>query len=85
MDENCNERLRKMGSKFYDYDIREDGMVRCPVCGEYTFDEPDDYTYCDNCGWFNSDSMLNIDGFSGPLYMTFEEAQKAYAEGRPIE
>ena len=70
--------------KIYTHDIREDGMVKCPVCGEYTFDEPDDYTYCENCGWFNSDFLLNIDGVSGPLNMTFEEAKKAYAEGREI-
>lgn len=69
----------------YVHDIREDSMVRCPVCGEYTFDEPDDDTYCENCGWFNSDLMLNVKGFTGPLYMTFEEAKTAYAEGRVIE
>ncbi len=74
-----------MSKERYIHDVREDGMVKCPVCGEYSFDEADDYTYCDNCGWFNSDFMLNIDGFTGPLNMTFEEAKKAFAEGRSIE
>lgn len=73
-----------MNKKRYAHDIREDGMVKCPVCSKYTFDEPDDYTYCENCGWFNSDFLLNTDGVSGPLNMTFEEAKKAYAEGREI-
>lgn len=78
-------KARKMRKKRYKHIIREDGMVKCPVCGEYSFDEPDDDTYCDNCGWFNSDLMLNVEGFTGPLNMTFEEAKKAYEEGRPIE
>ena len=29
--------------------------------------------------------LLNTDGVSEPLNMTFEEAQKAYSEGKPIE
>ena len=25
----------------------------CPVCGEYSFEFPDDYDICPNCGWEN--------------------------------
>ena len=68
----------------YEHEINDEGMVRCPVCGEFTFDEPNDNTYCENCEWFNFEFLITIPGFTGPLKMTFEEAKKAYAEGREI-
>ena len=69
----------------YEYEFNEDGMVKCPVCGEFTFAEPDDDTMCANCGWINTEFLLTIPGWRGPLHVDFEEAKKAYAEGRPIE
>ena len=69
----------------YEYEFNEDGMVKCPVCGEFTFEEPDDCTKCSNCGWYNEEHLVTIPGCTGSLHMDFEEAKKAYAEERPIE
>lgn len=59
--------------------------VKCPICGNYAFDEEDDDTMCEFCGWIN-DSVCNYShDIHGPLHMSFNEAKKAWAEGRPIK
>ena len=35
-------------------------MIKCPVCGEYEFEEDDDFDVCDVCGWEN-DGVQNDD------------------------
>ena len=75
------EKIRENG---YEYEFDENDKVKCPVCGKFTFDEPNDFTYCENCGWFNFELLLVVPTCSGPLYMTFDEAKKAYAEGKEI-
>lgn len=58
---------------------------KCPVCGEMMDDIP--YNICDNCGWETNipqeEYFPNRGG--GPNVMSFNEAKKAYAEGRPVE
>lgn len=35
-------------------------MIKCPVCGEYEFEEDDDFDVCEICGWEN-DGIQNDD------------------------
>ena len=30
-----------------------DDELKCPVCGQFYFEERDDYDLCPVCGWFN--------------------------------
>ncbi len=67
------------------YDELEENSVKCPLCGEYTFSEDDDDTMCSNCGWINHGTALAFPDSRFALHMSFNEAKKAFAEGRPIE
>lgn len=59
--------------------------VKCPICGNYTFDEEDDETMCSVCGWINDSICNHSHDLSGSMKMNFNEAKEAWAEGRPIE
>lgn len=52
----------------------------CPVCGEYSFEFPDDYDICSNCGWENDGVQRNQkDYWGGANSISVNEAKKVYS------
>lgn len=65
------------------YDYLEENMPapkphKCPVCGEYEFEDINSYDICPVCGWEDEDYY---DG-GGANDMSLEEAKKDFAEKR---
>lgn len=61
-------------------------MIKCPVCGEYEFEEVDDYDICEVCGWENERYQFDHpDEEDCANRMSLNQARKAWAEGKPIE
>lgn len=61
-------------------------MIKCPVCGEYTFEEENNFEICAVCGWENDGIQKDDpDEKDCANRMSLNEAKKAWAEGRPIE
>jgi len=40
-------------------------MIKCPVCGQYEFEERDDYDSCDICCWQNDGLQMSNPDFWG--------------------
>lgn len=58
----------------------------CPVCKEFHFYEDDNFELCEVCGWKNDGLQQAIpDHTDGANKMSLNEAQKAWAEGKPIK
>ena len=49
---------------------------KCPVCGEYFFDEYDDYTECPVCGWNCADQNENPNRRNDYNHMSLSGAYK---------
>ena len=53
--------------------------IKCPVCGQYTFEERDDYDVCEVCFWENDDLQLkNPDMRGGANKESLNEARAAW-------
>ena len=62
-----------------------DSEIKCPVCGQYSFEEWGDFDICDVCGWENDPLQHTKPEYrAGANKMSLIEARKAYREGRPI-
>lgn len=60
-------------------------MIKCPVCGEYEFEEEDDYDICPVCNWENEKfQFIHPDEEGGANSMSLNEARKAWAEGKSV-
>lgn len=58
---------------------------KCPVCGEYTFEEENDFDVCDVCFWENDGIQAkNPDYKGGANKMSLNEARAAYARGEEV-
>lgn len=57
--------------------------IKCPGCGQYEFEEEDDYDICPVCFWEN-DSLQNNDPdcAGGANGLSLNEYRKAWEEGR---
>lgn len=52
----------------------------CPVCGEHSFEFPDDYDICPNCGWENDGVQRNKkDYWGGANSLSVNEAKAVYS------
>lgn len=52
----------------------------CPVCGEYSFEFPDDYDICPICGWENDGvQRKQKDYWGGANYLSVNEAKIVYS------
>ena len=40
-------------------------MIKCPVCGEYDFEEDNNFEVCGVCGWENDGVQLDDPDFRG--------------------
>ena len=61
----------------FEYEIGSNGKVKCPVCGNYVFAEPDDWDLCPICGMENGEPVLmNIIG--GSRGKTLRQALQEY-------
>lgn len=59
---------------------------KCPVCGQYEFEEKGSDDICEVCGW--QDDLvqeLNPDEECCGNQMSLNQAKKAWAEGKSIE
>ena len=53
--------------------------IKCPVCGEYTFAEEDDFDICDICFWENDGyQMRHPDYRGGANHTSLNEARAAW-------
>lgn len=60
-------------------------MVKCPVCGRYELERENDFEICEVCGWENDGiQMDNPDEENCANQMSFNQAHKAWAEGREV-
>ncbi|MBR1552882.1 MAG: hypothetical protein IJ631_02570 [Schwartzia sp.] len=56
-----------------------EGKIKCPVCGEYAFEEEDDFDVCDICYWENDGyQMAHPDYNGGANKMSLNEARAAW-------
>ena len=61
-------------------------MIKCPVCGQYEFEEENNFEICEVCGWENDGiQMDDPDEEDCANAMSLNHARKAWAEGRPID
>ena len=68
----------------YTYEQNEEGKWKCPCCGNFCLEEPDDEYACPVCGMLNT--RLNLDGkVPWGQKMSLNEARAAWARGDPIE
>jgi hypothetical protein len=40
-------------------------MIKCPICGQYDFEEIDDFDACDICHWQNDDLQMKDSNYWG--------------------
>ena len=66
----------------YIYEQGESGKWRCPVCGHFSLNEPDDWDYCPICDSLNSHVYVTGHSRIGEK-MNFDEAKKAWQERNP--
>ena len=56
--------------------------MKCPVCGQYDFEEDNDFDVCEVCGWENDGVQLDDPEYSGGANsMSLNEARAAFAVG----
>ena len=56
--------------------------IKCPVCGQYEFEEKDDFDICDVCGWENDGLQYdNPDYWGGANDMSLNQYKKAWKNG----
>lgn len=61
-------------------------MIKCPVCGEYEFEEENNFEICEVCGWENDGiQMDNPDEEHCANLMSLNQARQAWAEGREVK
>ena len=54
-------------------------MIKCPVCGKYTFKKSGDYDICPVCEWENDPIQLaNPDEDGGANDLSLNEYKKEY-------
>lgn len=59
---------------------------KCPVCGQYEFEEFGSFDICEVCGWEDDAYQEKYpDEDCCANQMSLNEARKAWAEGRKIE
>ena len=57
----------------------------CPVCGEYEFEEFDNYHECPVCGWGNDGSQYKWPDTTGAWnHMSLNQAREAYKRGKKV-
>lgn len=53
--------------------------IKCPVCGQYTFEEEGDYDVCEVCYWENDPVQYREPDLAGGANkMSLNEARAAY-------
>ena len=58
---------------------------KCPVCGEYTFEEWNSLEICEVCGWQDDAVQQNKPSYRGGANtMSLDEAKAAYQDGKPV-
>ena len=60
--------------------------IKCPVCGNISFEEADDFDICEVCGWEN-DGLQNRhpEMPGGANRMSLNQAREAWKRGEPIK
>ena len=54
--------------------------IKCPVCGQYEFEEWNDFDICTNCGWENDGIQTNDPDYRGGANEeSLNEAKEIYA------
>lgn len=60
-------------------------MIKCPVCGKYTFKKRDDFDICPICNWENDDLQLSDPEFwGGANQMSLNQAKEAWKKDEKI-
>ena len=73
---------RKTYSSFKD--VPQIDIHKCPVCGEYEFEEFGSYDICPICGWEDDPQEGNVkDCRGGANHMTVEEYRERWQSGDP--
>lgn len=56
--------------------------IKCPVCGQYEFEEKDDFDICDVCGWENDGLQYDQpDYWGGANDMSLNQYKAAWEDG----
>lgn len=56
--------------------------IKCPVCGQYEFEEKDDFDICDVCGWENDGLQYDKpDYWGGANDMSLNQYKNAWKNG----
>lgn len=61
----------------FEFEQGESGKWKCPVCGNFVFDEPSDWDYCPICDALNAHVYFSGTTKLGQK-MNFDEARKAW-------
>ena len=62
-----------------------EGKHKCPVCGEYEFEEHGSFDICEVCRWEDDPIQeKDPDYRGGANKMSLNEARDAYAKGLPV-
>lgn len=72
-------------SSGWTYEQGESGKWKCPLCGYFSFDEPDDFDYCPICNFVNTQFMLKSGDIRLGHKMTYNEAKEAWKKGIKFE
>lgn len=57
----------------------------CPICGDYRFQEHDDFDICPICGWENDGLQNdNPDYAGGANWMSVNQAREAFRNGKQV-
>ncbi len=55
--------------------------LKCPVCGQYEFEDENDHDTCSVCGWENDVLQLEDPQYDGGAnHISLNEARRNYAE-----
>ena len=59
---------------------------KCPVCGKYEFERPDDFETCPICKWQDDGVQTDDPDFAGGANdMSLNEYKKAWKAGKPCK
>lgn len=65
---------------------KNDKTIKCPICGNLSFGEDDDYENCDVCGWENDPyQRRHPDETGANNQWTINDARRAWEEGKTIK
>ena len=62
-----------------------EGKHKCPVCGQFEFEEEGSFDFCPVCGWCDDPLESSKPGYKGGYNrMTVEEYREAWKNNDPV-